>query len=293
VPQNHFADVAGMVDFSRGASMAEGGKTIIVIPSVSADESLSNIITEISTGAVVIPAPDVTYIVSEYGVVNLFGKNIQERAMAIISISHPKFRDELFNKAKELGLISHERNINDSINGIYPVWMEETIESGGDKITFRPAKTSDSRLIQEHFYSMDKNDISKRFFGFRMHFFWDELKNMFMVDYKNKFSVIAYVGEEGLGKVIGVGMYCIEEGKDIAEVAYSLDTGWQGKGIASRLQQKIVDAARHNGVAGLFAMTYPDNYTMIKLFKRLPYKISNHYDDGALIMETRFSEPKE
>jgi acyl-CoA hydrolase/RimJ/RimL family protein N-acetyltransferase len=293
MPQNHFADAAGMVDFSRGASMADGGKTIMVIPSVSADESVSNIITEICTGAVVITAPDVTYVVSEYGVVNLFGKNIQERAMAIISISHPKFRDELFNKAKELGLISHERSINESINGIYPAWMEETMESGGEKITFRPAKTTDSRLIQEHFYSMDKKDISKRFFGFRMHFFWDELKNMFMVDYKNKFSVIAYVGEEGLGKVIGVGMYCVEEGKNIAEVAYSLDVGWQGKGIASKLQQKIVDAARHNGIAGLYAMTYPDNNTMIKLFKKLPYKISNRYDDGALIMETRFSEPKE
>ena len=293
MPQNHFADAAGMIDFSRGSSMADGGKTIIVIPSVSADESLSNIITEICTGAVVITAPDVTYIVSEYGVVNLFGKNIQERAMAIISISHPKFRDELFNKAKELGLISHERNINESINGIYPAWMEETIELGGEKITIRPAKTTDSRLIQEHFYSMNKNDNSKRFFGLRIHFFWDELKNMFMVDYKFKFSVIAYVGEEGLGKVIGVGMYCIEEGKDNAEVAYSLDEGWQGKGIAARLQQKIVDAARHNGIAGLFAMTYPDNNTMIKLFKRLPYKISYRYEDGALIMEARFSEPKE
>jgi acyl-CoA hydrolase/RimJ/RimL family protein N-acetyltransferase len=293
MPQNHFADVAGMVDFTRGASMANGGKTIIVIPSVSLDEKQSNIIAEISTGAVAIPAPDATYIVSEYGVVNLFGKNIQERAMAIISISHPDFRDELFNKARELGLISQERSINESINGIYPAWMEETVESGGEKITFRPAKTTDSRLIQEHFYSMDKNDISKRFFGLRMHFFWDELKNMFMVDYKSKFSVIAYVGEEGLGKVVGVGMYCIDEGKDTAEVAYSLDHGWQGRGIAARLQQKIVDAARHNGIAGLYAMTFPDNNSMIKLFKRLPYKISNHYEDGALIMEASFSEPKE
>ncbi len=293
MPQNHFADVAGMVDFTRGASMSERGKTIIVIPSASHDEQTSNIIPEISTGAVAITAPDVTYIVSDYGVVNLFGKNIQERAMAIISISHPKFRDELFNKAKELGLISQERSINESINGIYPAWMEETMEAGGEKITFRPAKTTDSRLIQEHFYSMDKNDISKRFFGLRMHFFWDELKNMFMVDYKSKFSVIAYVGEEGLGKVIGVGMYCIDEGKDIAEVAYSLDQNWQGRGIAVRLQQKIVDAARHNGIAGLYAMTFPDNNSMIKLFKRLPYKISNRYEDGALIMEASFSEPKE
>ena len=61
----------------------------------------------------------------------------------------------------------------------------------------------------------------------------------------------------------------------MAEVAYSLDSKWQGKGIASKLQLKIVEAARQNGFAGLHAMTFPDNKTMIKLFKKLPYKVSS------------------
>ncbi len=191
IPQNHFADVAGMIDFSRGAAMAPGGRTIVIIPSVSIDESSSNIITEISTGSVVIPASDVTYVVSEYGVINLFGKNIQERAMAMISIAHPKFRDELFEKAKIEGFIGRERKINESIVGIYPAWMEETAYIMGERVTFRPAKTTDSRLIQEHFYGMDKDDVSKRFLGLRLHFYWDEIKNIFMVDYTRKFSVIA------------------------------------------------------------------------------------------------------
>ncbi len=291
VPQNHFADVAGMVDFTRGAAMAPAGKTILIIPSTTTDERASNIVTEISAGSVVIPASDATYVVSEYGVVNLFGKNIQERAMAMISISHPRFRDELFLKARELGLISRERKIDESLQGVYPAWMEETCEIGGQKITFRPAKTTDSRLIQEHFYEMDKSDVTKRFFGVRVHFFWDEMKNIFMVDYKNRFSVIAYLGEEGLGKVIGLGMYGAEEGKDMAEVAYSLDDKWQGKGIAAKLQMKIVDAARHNGFAGLYAMTFSDNKTMIKLFRKLPYKVATRYEEGDLIMEARFAEP--
>jgi acyl-CoA hydrolase/RimJ/RimL family protein N-acetyltransferase len=293
MPQNHFADVAGMVDFTRGASMAPGGKTILIIPSTPPDESSSNIVTEISAGSVVIPAFDTTYVVSEYGVVNLFGKNIQERAMAMISIAHPKFRDELFMKAKESGMIGQERKIDESLMGVYPAWMGETVEIDGQKVTFRPAKTTDSRLIQEHFYEMDKSDVNKRFFGTRIHFFWDEMKNIFMVDYKNKFSVIAYLGEEGLGKVIGIGMYGAEEGKDMAEVAYSLDGTWQGKGIASKLQLKIVDAARHNGFAGLHAMTFSDNKTMIKLFKKLPYKVASRYEDGDLLMEAHFSEPNE
>ena len=293
MPQNHFADVAGMVDFTRGASMAPAGKTILILPSTPLDESSTNIVMEISAGSVVIPASDTTYVVSEYGVVNLFGKNIQERAMAMISIAHPKFRDELFMKAKEAGLIGQERKINESLMGVYPAWMEETVEIDGQKITFRPAKTTDSRLIQEHFYEMDKSDVNKRFYGIRIHFFWDEMKNIFLIDYKRRFSVIAYLGEEGLGKVIGIGMYGADEGKDMAEVAYSLDGKWQGKGIASKLQLKIVDAARHNGFAGLYAMTFSDNKTMIKLFRKLPYKVSSRYEDGDLMMDVHFSEPNE
>ncbi len=293
IPQNHYADVAGMVDFARGASMAPGGKTIVIIPSAPSDGSESNIIPEISAGSIVIPASDTTYVVSEYGVVNLFGKNIQERAMAMISIAHPKFRDELFVKAQELGMVGRERKIHESLMGVYPAWMEETCEIDGQKVTFRPAKSTDSRLIQEHFYEMDQSDVNKRFFGMRLHFFWDELENMFLVDYKNRFSVIAYLGEEGLGKVIGIGMYGAEEGKEMAEVAYSLDRKWQGKGIAAKLQTKIVDAARHNGFAGLCAMTFSHNKTMIKLFRKLPYKISTKYEDGDLLLEARFSEPSE
>ena len=293
IPQNHYADVAGMVDFARGASMAPGGKTIVIIPSAPFDESESNIIPEISAGSIVIPASDTTYVVSEYGVVNLFGKNIQERAMAMISIAHPKFRDELFVKAQELGMVGRERKIHESLMGVYPAWMEETCEIDGQKVTFRPAKSTDSRLIQEHFYEMDQSDVNKRFFGMRLHFFWDELENMFLVDYKNRFSVIAYLGEEGLGKVIGIGMYAAEEGKEMAEVAYSLDRKWQGKGIAAKLQMKIVDAARHNGFAGLCAMTFSHNKTMIKLFRKMPYKITTKYEDGDLLMEARFSEPSE
>ena len=55
--------------------------------------------------AVVVPRGDIHYVVTEYGVVNLFGKSFQERAMAMISIAHPDFREELFLKAKEMGLL--------------------------------------------------------------------------------------------------------------------------------------------------------------------------------------------
>ena len=86
--QNHFADVAGLVDFSRGAAMGPGGKSIVVVPAASEDGLSSNIVLEQAAGTVAIPAADVTYVVTEYGAVKLFGKNVQERAMAMINVAH-------------------------------------------------------------------------------------------------------------------------------------------------------------------------------------------------------------
>lgn len=290
LPQNHFADVAGIVDFCRGAAMAPEGKSIVVLPSASEDGKASNIVLELATGTVVIPAADVTYVVTEYGAVNLFGRNIQERAMAMISVAHPVFREKLFSDAKLSGIIGQERTLQESLFGVYPAWLEEVIETGGQRIILRPVKTVDDRLIQEHFYEMDEKDVARRFFGRRSHFHWDEVKDMFIVDYRQNFSIVAYLGEEGHGRIIGIGGYFLEGG-GIGEVAYSVARDWQGKGLAVRLQKKVVEAAQSNGLSGLDALVLKENYSMLSLFKKLPYQIRTTYEDGVLKLTCRFNEP--
>jgi acyl-CoA hydrolase/GNAT superfamily N-acetyltransferase len=291
IAQNHFADVAGLVDFSRGAAMAPGGKSIVVVQSVSDDGAESNIVLEQAAGTVAIPAADVTYVVTEYGAVNLFGKNVQERAMAMISVAHPDFRERLFEQALHAGFIGQERTLHESIFGVYPAWLEEVVEIGGQRIAFRPAKTVDDRLIQEHFYEMNERDVAKRFFGQRFHFYWNDLKDMFMVDYIRNFSIVAYLGEEGHGKIIGIGGYFLEGGGAVGEVAYSVAGDWKGKGIAVKLQQKVVEAALNNGLSGLDAMVLKENLSMLGLFKKLPYQIHTSYEDGVLTLKCRFDEP--
>ncbi len=288
--QNHFADVAGLVDFSRGAAMAPGGKSIVVVPSASEDGLSSNIVLEQAAGTVAIPAADVTYVVTEYGAVNLFGKNVQERAMAMISVAHPDFRERLFEEARREGLIGRERKLYESRYGVYPAWLEEVLTVAGQKITLRPVKTVDDRLIQEHFYEMDEKDIAKRFFGRKHHFYWDEMKDMFIVDYAKNCSIVAYLGAEGYGRIIGIGGYFLE-GSGAGEVAYSVARDWQGKGIAVRLQQKVVDAALANGLTGLDAVVLKENLSMLALFKKLPYTIRTSYEEGILTLKCRFDEP--
>ena len=83
-------------------SKSEGGKPIIALPATTKNDTISRIVPTLKPGAgVVTSRGDVDYIVTEYGAVNLWGKTIQERAKALISIAHPNFRDELTKYAQE------------------------------------------------------------------------------------------------------------------------------------------------------------------------------------------------
>jgi len=290
LPHNHFSGVTGMLDFVRGAAQAEGGKSIIMLISTSRDGKKSRIVPMLDT-AVVVPRGDAHYVITEFGAVNLFGKSLQERAMAMVSISHPDFRDELFYEAKKIGLISDTRTLKESnIHGIYPFQLEETRKIDGEEVTLRPAKPVDERRIQEHFYNLDKTDIVSRFFHEKTSFVRDEAQGVSQIDYIKDLTIVALVGEFGFGRVIGIGEYLLDPAKNIAEVAFSISKEFQGKGLGKILLKKLCMAARENGIAGLVAYTSPGNKGMIKLFNTLSFKTKTFFDGDMLLLTCRFDE---
>lgn len=289
---NHFSGITGMLDFIRGASRSESGKSILMFTSTSVDGKKSRIVPTLNDTAIVVPRGDVQYVVTEYGAVNLFGKSLQERAMAMISIAHPDFREELFFEARKMGLLGAERTLSESVQGIYPIRLEETMEIDGDLITIRPAKPVDERRIQEHFYTQDKDDIYSRFFQARTRFVRDDMKSMFQIDYVKNLTLLAVVGEFGFGTVVAVGEYLIDPARNIAEIAFSVSKEWQGKGLGKIIMKKLSEAARENGISGLMAYTLPRNQGMIKLFKSLPYKNKTAYDGEVVELTCMFDELK-
>ncbi len=290
LPQNHFSGVTGMSDFVRGAGQSPGGKSIIMLTSTTPDAKQSRIVPMLGDTAVVIPRGDVHHVVTEYGAVNLFGKSLQERAMAMISISHPDFRDELFHEAKRMGLLGEERTLSESIQGVYPARLEETRRIDGESVTIRPIKPVDERRIQEHFYNLDKDDIVSRFFHEKTSFLRDDVEDMLQIDYVEDLTLVALVGEFGFGEVVAVGEYLLDPAKNMAEVAFSVSRGYQGKGLGGILIHKLADAARENGISGLMAYTAPENQGMIKLFKSLPYKVRTTFDEDMVLLSCKFNE---
>nr|WP_320017561.1 GNAT family N-acetyltransferase [uncultured Desulfobacter sp.] len=292
LPLNNYTGINGLLDFTRGAAMSKGGKSILMMTSTMDHGEKSRIVPLLAEHAVVVPRGDVQFVATEYGLVNLFGKTLQERVMALVSIAHPDFRDELFTAAKDMGLIDSDRKFKQAIKGVYPLKYEETIVIKDISITFRPAKPVDERFIQEHYYTLNRGDIVSRFFHEKKSFAYDQIETTYEIDYINDLTIVATIGELGFEKIIAVGEYFRNSIINMAEVAYSVSQEYQGMGIANILQKKLIEAAIDNGIKGLIAYTSPHNKAMINLFNKHPYKVTTEKNEDMLILSCVFSEPK-
>lgn len=100
VGEQLYSGFGGQVDFIRGAARSNQGKPIIALPSTAKNGTISRIVTHLSRGSgVVTSRGDVHYVVTEYGIADLWGKDLKSRAKALISIAHPKFRELLEREA--------------------------------------------------------------------------------------------------------------------------------------------------------------------------------------------------
>jgi acetyl-CoA hydrolase len=101
-----YSGFGGQVDFIRGASRSRGGRPIIALPSTAKGGTVSRIVDALAEGAgVVTSRADVHYVVTEYGVADLRGRSLRERAQALVACAHPDFRDELRCAAKKRKLL--------------------------------------------------------------------------------------------------------------------------------------------------------------------------------------------
>jgi len=97
-----YSGVGGQVDFVLGATWSDQGRSIIALPSTARDGALSRLVTSLEAGAgVVTTRAQVDYVVTEYGVANLRGRSLGERARDLIAIAHPDFREGLAREARE------------------------------------------------------------------------------------------------------------------------------------------------------------------------------------------------
>jgi len=101
-----FSGFGGQLDFIRGAAASKDGKPIIALPATTKNDTISRIVPKLKEGSgVVTTRADVHYVVTEFGVAELWGKNLQQRAKALIAVAHPNFKEMLEKEARERHLM--------------------------------------------------------------------------------------------------------------------------------------------------------------------------------------------
>ncbi len=275
-----YSGVGGQADFMRGAVLAPGGKTILTLQSTAEGGKVSRIVPLIERGAgITLTRSDVHYVVTEYGIAYLHGKNVRERAMDLIAIAHPKFRSWLIKKAKELNLVYKDQAFIPGKRGQYPETLEiYRTTKKGLSILLRPVNINDEPLLKDLFYSLSDKSMYRRFISARTDMPHERLQDFVVIDYTREMVILAIVEEEEKETVVGIGQYNIYPGTHRAEVAFIVRDNYQNQGIGTELLDYLTLLAKKQGLLGFTAEVLVENKPMLHVFEKMGFDIQRSLD---------------
>ncbi len=285
-----YSGIGGQADFMRGAVLAHNGKTILTLQSTAENGKVSRIVPFLKEGAgVTLNRGDIHYVVTEYGIAYLHGKNIRERAMELIAIAHPKFRPWLIEEAKKLNLIYKDQAYITGKGGEYPEDLEiyRTTKTGLE-ILLRPVKLTDEPLLKEFFYSLSDKSLYYRFMSQRKDMPHERLQEFVVIDYTKEMVILAVIKQKGKEKILGVGQYTIDPTTHTAEVALVVRDDYQNRGIGREILSYLTYLAKKQGLLGFTAEVLPENTPMLRLFEKMGFEIEKRVTEEVYELKMRF-----
>jgi acyl-CoA hydrolase/GNAT superfamily N-acetyltransferase len=283
-----FSGIGGQVDFVRGASRSRDGKAIIALPSTAKDGQVSRICPAFEEGAgVVTSRGDVRYVVTEYGVADLWGRNIRERALALVEIAHPKFRADLLAEARRRHYVRSDQAIP---RATYP-FVEARRERlrDGLEVLVRPARLSDEGALQGLFYRLSNETIYKRFFCYRSQYPHQEMQQLCDLDYDSNMALV--VCEPEREEPVAIARYDKDPATGLADIAFVVRDDWQRRGVGTVLLRRMGEIGLARGLKGFQADVLASNDLMLGVFHRSGLELHSTLEDGVYHLEMPFGAP--
>ncbi|HOO40788.1 MAG TPA: GNAT family N-acetyltransferase [Syntrophales bacterium] len=287
-----YSGIGGHYDFMRGALLARNGKTILAMQSTTENDTICRIVPCLKESAgVTLNRGDVRYVVTEYGIAYLHGKNVRERAMALISIAHPNFRPWLIEEAKKRGLIFRDQVFIPGKRGEYPEHLEihRTLPSG-IQLFLRPIKFTDEPLLKDFLYSLSEESMYRRFISKRTDIPHEQLQQYVVIDYTKEMAILGIMEHEEYEEIVGVGRYYVDETIHTAEVAFAVRDDYQRKGIGTMLLSYITYLAKRQGLLGFTAEVLANNQPMLHTFEKAGFTIEKRMIAGVFELKMIFND---
>ena len=285
-----FSGIGGQVDFIRGAARSRGGRPIIALPSTAKGGTVSRIQPVLEEGAgVVTSRGDVRYVVTEYGAADLWGKNIRQRAMALIEIAHPDFRSELLAAAKERRYIFADQLLP---RAIYP-WEEagRTRLASGEEVLVRPVRVTDEEALQNLFYALSDESTYRRFLCHKAVHPHREMQKLVALDYEQNLALLVTTEEDGEEQIAAMARYDVDRATRLADIAFVVRDEWQRKGLGTLLMRRMAEFARIRGLAGFTADVLGTNKPMLMVFHKCGMKVHSEIQGETYHLTLRFDDP--
>jgi acyl-CoA hydrolase/RimJ/RimL family protein N-acetyltransferase len=285
-----YSGVGGAVDFNRGAAHAKDGKAIIALPATARGGAVSRIVTRLTSGAgVVTTRADVHYIVTEFGAAYLHGKSVAERALALISIAHPKFRADLLREAIEARYVSAELADKEGKILVGPKELRTTyLLNDGTLLNFRPIHPTDEPRMRDLFYKLSEATIYYRFMGYQKIVPRRQIQDFVYIDHRNDVTIVGTLPEASGEEIMAIGSYYLDPKTNLAEVAFVVSDTWQNKGIGTFLLKHLMRIARRNGIRGFTAEVLVENKPMQAVINKSNTKVKSKVGTGVISFEMDF-----
>jgi GNAT superfamily N-acetyltransferase len=278
-----YSGIGGQVDFNRGASRAVGGRAVIALPSTAHRGTISRIVARLSPGAgVVTTRGDVHYVVTEFGVAYLHGKSVQERAVALISIAHPDFREQLLREAIEAKYIRAEmHDVGGKLRVGPPDQRTSLVLDDGTQINFRHVHPTDLPRMKDLLYALSQETVYYRFMSPQKQFSQRQIQEFVYVDHRSEVAVVGTLPEASGEEIVALGCYYLDPKTNRAEVAFVVRDRWQNRGIGSFLLSHLTGIARRQGLSGFTAEVLRQNKPMQAVFNKSDDQVSSRLDGNV------------
>jgi len=284
-----YGGVSTQVGFMRGAARSQDGKPIVCLSSTT-DDGASRIKPLLEAGdGVGIARSDVHYVITEYGIAYLFGKSIRERALALIEVAHPRWREELLKAAKKLGYVRADQYLASQV--AYSVDEERIVTlKNGSNAMIRPARASDAGALQGLFHRLSDEDVYTRFFRRVRALSYQELQTLCNVNHETDVAFLAVIGPRENEKIIGSACYFLNPTTNLAEVAFMIAPEFQGAGLGTALQACLQEYAMSRNVRGFVFEILPRNTSMLRLAARALGTVTTSRDEEVVHVTALFSD---
>eukprot|EP00041_Stephanoeca_diplocostata_P021676 m.508734 g.508734 ORF g.508734 m.508734 type:complete len:684 (+) comp21885_c0_seq1:171-2222(+) len=288
-----YSGVGGQVDFVRGALRSKGGRSVIALPSTAKHGETSRITLALASGTgVVTPRADVDFVVTEYGIASLRAKTVCERAIALIQLAHPKFREQLMQEAMNHGLIDtgHILPAGHDESSRYDIDLEGECEfvidaeSKNDSRTirlhYRPLKPSDERNLKDLFYRLPPESAAASF-GLPVRNLTErQFQQLVSIDSANSVAVAFFapevttrhgVNQQPRDRLIAVARYehHHRKGLDHVPATVVVDKAYQGNGIGAYAIAYLASIAKKRDIFGFEVMEVPGDTQMERILSRV------------------------